>query len=148
MTRLAASPENCKNGNVTRICIQEVTVHHCTLLVLSKPKSVFCCQSNGSAVTPWNCLWGHQGTLGTGSLWHERDEALCFLKKETTLRTNHIPQDLLEMFGIGWKATSNGMWQRMAGVRSWNQLVHWKGIWIDENRISDWEAALAQGAAE
>lgn len=78
-------------------------MYHCTLLMLSKHKFAFCCQSNGLAVTPWNCLWGHQGTLGTGSLWHERDEALCFLKRETTVRTTHIPQDLLEISGKGWK---------------------------------------------
>lgn len=132
MTRLAASPENCKNGNVTWICIQEVTVHHCTLLVLSKPKSVFCCQSDGSAVTPWNCLWGHQGTLGTGSLWHERDEALCFLKRETTLRTNHIPQDLLEMFGIGWKCdykqwdvTEDGWCEKLEPARALERDLNW-----------------------
>lgn len=52
---------------------------------------------------PMELPWGHQGTLGTGSLWHERDEALCSLKRETKLRTTHIPQDLLEIFGLGWR---------------------------------------------
>lgn len=83
MTRLAASSENCKTENVTHICIQEVTVYHCTLLMLSKQKSAFCCQSNGSAANPiWTALGRHQGTLDTGSLRHAEDEALCFLKKE------------------------------------------------------------------
>lgn len=97
MTRLAASSENCKNGNVTCICIQEVTAYHCTLLMLSKPVC-FCCQSNGWAVIPWNCLWGtraHRALAACGM----RDQALCFLKRETILRTTHIPQDLLEIFG-------------------------------------------------
>lgn len=102
MTWLPASPENGKNGNVTHICIQEVTGYHCTLLLLSKPKSDLAV-SPMARKWPHGCLWGHQGTLGTGSLWHERDEALCLLKRETTPMTTHIPQDLLEISGIGWK---------------------------------------------
>lgn len=83
MTWLATSSENCKKENVTHICIQEVTVYHCTLLIPSKQKSVLCCQSNGSAANPVQTALGrHQGTLDTGSPRHEEDEALCSIKKK------------------------------------------------------------------
>lgn len=86
VTWLATSSENCKNENVTHICIQEVTMYHCTLLMLSKPKSVFCCQSNGSAANPiWTVFGRHQGTVDTSSLRHEEDEVLYPLKKEKKL---------------------------------------------------------------
>lgn len=106
MTWLPTSSENSKNENVTCICIQEVTVYHCTLLMLSKQNSVFCCQSNGSAANPiWTAFGRQQGTLDTISLRHEEDEALCSLKKEKS-----YPQDSPHPTGsssgsywIGWK---------------------------------------------
>lgn len=64
--------------------------------------SVFCCQSKGWAVIPRNCLWGTRAPWALAACGM-RDQALCFLKRETTLRTTHIPQNLLEIFGIGWK---------------------------------------------
>lgn len=120
MTRPAASPENCKNGNVTRICIQGVTVYHCTLLMLSKAKSVF-------AVSPMAQLWPHELFGGTRAPWALVACGMKEMRHFVSWREKlHSGQPISHR--IFWKClewagsvtTSNGMWQGMAGVRSWN----------------------------
>lgn len=144
VTQLATSSENCKNENVTHICIQEVTVYHCTLLMLSKQKSVFCGQSNGSAANPiWTAFGRHQGTLDTGSLRHEEDLALCSLKKEKS-----YSQDSLSPTG----SSSGSYWNRLEvwlqarrGGRGWVELAAGTSLCIGKG-LNWWEQNFKLGS--
>lgn len=157
MTWLATSSENCKNENVTHICIQEVTVYHCTLLVLSKQKSVFCCQSNGSAANPiWTAFGRRQGTKDTASLRHKEDEALCSPKKKKS-----YCQDSLYPTG----SCSGSYWNKLEvwlqATRGGRECLAWRagtrlcrgkgfelvrtGLWIRKLLSSRWYRIHLQG---